>query len=559
MSLAKRPLIVVFGCSISLLALANCSDSDSTGQPSAGSGGKAGASSHAGSGGKAGSGGAVAPNGGSEDAGAPTSGGSMDGGAAGAAPSEGGAGTAGGAGSAGSAGHSGSAGHGGSAGGGGGVVGDAGAGGDDGQPSGPHQNPILKYNFDEGTGLTIGDSSGSGFNASLSIAAWTAQGRHGAALSLSGGLPPTGFVSVPPGVFEDVAETTIASWVKLTSDTPWSRIFDFGGKGIGAETRFMYLAPNTPAGTRFSVFGGVDTREATVTTGTFLPLGVWKHVAVTAAANGKHAIYIDGFPAAEATTVVVPPSELEPMASDSWLGKSRFPDPGLNGALDEFTIYDRVLSPAEIAALAAPKADYARLAFDEATGTTASDTSDRAVNATLNGATWASGRLGAAVALSGTNQYVTLNSPLAGCTDQLTIALWVKQVAAQPWARIFDFGGTGDNFMFLTPSTDEGKMRLSIHTTAIETVVLSNTTLPADSTWHHVAVVINAAAATMFMDGAPIGTTLLPVIPSVLGTTNEHWLGKSRFPDPYFNGSFDELRISCRAFTPDEIKNLAFH
>ncbi len=115
------------------------------------------------------------------------------------------------------------------------------------------------------------------------------------------------------------------------------------------------------------------------------------------------------------------------MSGDSWLGKSRFAaDPGLNATLDEFTVYDRVLSPAEVATLAAPKGDYARIPFDEGSGTTSTDTSTRAVNATLTDATWASGRLGAAVQLSGDSQYVTLANPLAGCTDSLTIALWVK-------------------------------------------------------------------------------------------------------------------------------------
>ncbi len=68
----------------------------------------------------------------------------------------------------------------------------------------------------------------------------------------------------------------------------------------------MYLTPNSPAGIRLSVFGGAAENEATVTTGTTLPTGVWKHVAATIAANGEHAIYVDGFPAAKVSSVVVP-------------------------------------------------------------------------------------------------------------------------------------------------------------------------------------------------------------------------------------------------------------
>jgi hypothetical protein len=550
MLLRKHQIIALVSGTLSVLALTNCSDSDTV--PDAGGGssgsGKAGASVQ---GGSAGKGGSSNPQGGNAHAGSPneTGGDSAEAGGAGK-PSAGSSGT-GNPGGGNNTGDAGTA----------GAEDDGGAAGAGGGHTGPHVGAILKYAFDEGSGLLAADSSGSGLDGTLAIAtAWTAQGRTGAGLALTGGLLPTAYLSVPAGLFTDVKSTTIAAWVKLTADVPWNRIFDFGGKGVGTDTRFMYLTTNTPDGMRFSTYGGVDTREATVTTKTLLPLGVWKHVAVTAAEGGKRAIYIDGFPAAEATTVDVPPSELEPMSTDSWLGKSRFPtDAGLNGVLDDFTVYDRVLSASEIAALAFPKADYTRIPFDEAAGTTSADVSTRAVNASLTGATWASGRLGAAVQLSGASQYVTLANPIAGCTDSLTIALWVKEAAAANWARVFDFGGTTDNFMFLTPNNADGKLQLSIHITGVETKLISATTLPADATWHHLAVVVSPAAATVFIDGASVGTSLLPVTPAVLGATNEHWLGKSRFDDPYFNGSFDEVRISCRAFTPDEIKNLAFH
>ena len=253
------------------------------------------------------------------------------------------------------------------------------------------------------------------------------------------------------------------------------------------------------------------------------------------------------------------------MSADSWIGKSRFTaDVGLSGVLDDFQIYDRVLEPTEIATLANPQGDYARIPFDEGTGATSLDTSTRAVNATLNGATWASGRLGAAVALSGDSQYVALANPLSGCTDSLTVAMWVKQAASTPWARLFDFGGTNDNFMFLTANnganSGAGYLQMNVHTTALETMVISSTTLPADSTWHHVAAVISPISSSLYLDGSVIANTPTLVTPAVLGATNENWLGKSRFTtDAYFNGAFDEVRVACRAYTPDEIKSLAFH
>jgi len=596
----KRSLLLLTS-SICALSLVNCSDNDTLSGATGGGGAKAGSSAVSGAAGKAG---ANSPGGSSGDAGGPdeiagmgpggdagegnasgagntsgsgNAGGGDDGGSAGKGGSSGSAGSAGKGGSGGSGGAAGSAGKGGAGGssGSGGAAGSAGQGGSGGSSgsggsggaAGPHQAPILNYAFNEGSGTVAVDSSPSGLNGTLATAAWTANGRTGSGLALAGGVPPATYVKVPPGIFTNVKSTTIATWVKLVANVPWSRIFDFGGAGGGADARFMYLTPDSAgAGMRFSTFGGSSAREATITTGTLLPINVWKHVAVTAEDGGKRAIYIDGYPAAKATTVNVLPSELEPLSASSWLGKSRFDlDGGLSGVLDDFVVYDRVLSAAEIATLAYPKADYSRLAFDEAGGTTSADASERAVNATLTDATWASGVSGAAVLLSGTAttaQYVTLSNPLAGCTTELTVALWVKQTTASPWARIFDFGGTNDNFMFLTPANGDGKLQLNIHAHAPvpETMVISAVTYPVDAAWHHVAVVVSSTVASLYIDGNVVGNAPTPVTPAVLGATNEHWLGKSRFPnDAYFKGAFDEVRISCRALTSDEIKNLAFH
>jgi hypothetical protein len=446
---------------------------------------------------------------------------------------------------------------------------DAGAGGEAGDDTGPHQTPRLEYGFDENSGTSISDSSGRGLDATLTQAAWASQGRSGSALALSGGILPAQYASVPAGVFAGAKATTIAAWVKLAANPIWARVFDVGNAAAGLDTRFMYLALdsnlNGKTGVRFSYFGGSPENEAVVTTGTVLPLDVWKHLAVTMAENGEQAIVIDGFPAAKSSTVAIPPSELEPLSAVSYLGKSRFDgDAGFQGAMDDFVVYDRVLSSTELGVLAAPKSDYTRLAFDEGAGSTSEDASDRAADATLSsGATWSSGRLGAAVQVSGVEQYVTLDNPIAGCTTELSISMWVKHVAAANWARIFDFGGITNNFMFLTPSTHEGKLFFTLKSAARETAITSDTTIPPDSAWHHLAVVVNATVATVYIDGEVAGSVATPVTPTELGATNEHWLGKSRFSgangtDPYFNGAFDEVRISCRAFTVDEVRNLAF-
>jgi hypothetical protein len=329
----------------------------------------------------------------------------------------------------------------------------------------------------------------------------------------------------------------------------------------------------------YSGSGSLDAGPVDVTalSGTQLPTGVWKHLAVTASGT-DYQLYIDGFPAAKSTGPAIAPSELEPLDTASTLGKSRFSDPNLTGLMDELRIYSRALSVPEIEALAYPKTDYASWHFDENTGTTALDSSDSLIPTNLvGGAGWTqSGRLGAALDLSGvsttddagttTGPYVTFGSnPVANCTTSLTVSTWINLRASTPWMRIFDFGtpavGAGSRFMYLTPSDGAGMHFAMVAPTGVFDLVATGTSVPADSAWHHVAVTVGSGGATIYLDGA-VAATGTPAGPTpgdfADPSVTANWLGKSRFPDPYLNASLDELRISCRTYTADEIKSLAY-
>src|SRR5262249_8042822 len=91
-------------------------------------------------------------------------------------------------------------------------------------------------------------------------------------------------------------------------------------------------------------------------------------------------------------------------------------------------------------------------------------------------------------------------------------------------------------------------------------LVTSTPPIPADATWHHVAVTVDAGGVVvLFVDGAPAKTQpSAQVKPADFANLTDLYLARSRNQDAYFDGAIDELRIACRAFTPDEIKNLAY-
>jgi len=441
----------------------------------------------------------------------------------------------------------------------------------DGTSDMPEPGLILRYTFED-TATAVRDVSGRHMDGTASATTvWIADGRTGRGLGLGG----TQYVSLPSGVLTGVDDFTIAAWVKLSSASDWQRIYDFGNV---AGDRFMYLtisgyepmaAPDGSAiydGVHVSSFGGSVENENWLGSKTRLPTLVWKHLAITGSGGDRH-LYIDGFPVATRVGggkggTNVPPREMEPMAPNSWLGKSRFGDPGLNGALDEFRIYNRVLTASELAELAWPQHDYSYWRFNEGSGTSAKDSSDNAITATLTSdVTWTTGRLGGAIKLSGgppgpTGPHATLASnPLARCTE-FTVATWIKLSALD--GRIFDFGTGSDTYVYLAV-TDGTGMHFGMAVPGKPAFDLATPSpLAADDTWHHVAVTLLSGVARIYVDGEQAATQGgTSIRPGDLGATTENWLGQSRAGDRYLSGSLDELRIACRAYTGDEIKNLA--
>jgi hypothetical protein len=76
--------------------------------------------------------------------------------------------------------------------------------------------------------------------------------------------------------------------------------------------------------------------------------------------------------------------------------------------------------------------------------------------------------------------------------------------------------------------------------------------------WVHVAVTLAGATATLYVNGVAVGSnTTMTTAPFRMSTTNENWLGRSRYAaDPYFNGLIDDFRIYDGVLTPAQIAAL---
>ncbi|MFE5893484.1 beta-L-arabinofuranosidase domain-containing protein [Streptomyces sp. NPDC056462] len=199
------------------------------------------------------------------------------------------------------------------------------------------------------------------------------------------------YVDLPAAVLGGASAITLSAWVKPTHDANWTRVFDFGND----NTRYLYLAARNAAGVpRFAVTTNGPGGEQGLDGTSALPLNQWSHLAVTIA-GGTGTLYVNGTAVARNTAMSLTPAALGSL-TNNWLGRSNFAtDPVFAGAYDEFNVWSRALTAAEITQLQSSRAadaaagpgNLASYAFDETSGGTFADASGRGLTATLR-RTW---------------------------------------------------------------------------------------------------------------------------------------------------------------------------
>ncbi len=196
-----------------------------------------------------------------------------------------------------------------------------------------------------------------------------------------------------------------------------------------------------------------------------------------------------------------------------------------------------------------------RYSFSETGGSNAADSAGGPAWAgTLpNGGTFSGGQLTLA---STSSQYVSLPTGIVSTLTNFTVETWVKLNSTATWSRIFDFGSSTTNYMFLTPqngNTSLLRFAITINSSGGEQPVTGISAL-AVGLWKHVVVTLNGNTGVLYFNGVPVGTnSAMTLNPASLGNTSNNYLGKSQWSDPYFNGLLDEFRIYSVALSSSEI------
>jgi len=224
---------------------------------------------------------------------------------------------------------------------------------------------VAWYQMDDGSGTTAVDSSGHARNATLAVmgggtAAFSTTHQVGTgALNLASSSATVGGFATLPSSLPTMGATTaitIACWVNVRTERAWQRVFDFTNS---VSTGFIFLTtaqgstvPNSP---RFTISPTDRSGEEIIdmTTPAVLSTNTWHHIAVVLGPGAMYTgtLYIDKAVAGQNTTMTLRPSTLGATPNNS-IGRSQFPtDPLFDGLIDDFRIYSRALTAAEIAAL----------------------------------------------------------------------------------------------------------------------------------------------------------------------------------------------------------------
>jgi hypothetical protein len=434
-------------------------------------------------------------------------------------------------------------------------------------------SPVGEWNFEEGNGNSVNDSSGNGLIGTMTNGATWTSGKLGKAGNFNGasvrqGVQVSNNALLNPGT----GSFTTEAWIKTTQTGNAKRITTKRGSSSTWFSMYIYnglLAFETAVS--YPSYYTVGTGNKIINN------GQWHHVVmVRDTSQSKILLYVDGAldvsPTDNTAGQSITNSEIFEIGI--W-GTEAYDTGSYTGKIDQVRMFNYARTPAQIAY------DYNRGApvgywkFDECQGTTLNDSSGNGNNGTIIiGATgsqttagtcltptdgtgaWyngASGKFNASLKFDGNDDYATLTSTPTTGTGSFSIFGWVKTSSTGTRKQILAYGSDSSNngeWVFINTSN---QVESDLSTVAGPNSAVTVT----DGNWHFVGVVNNTNTFQIYVDGKAsgnsssmspnIGTGNTPVIGSGMGGNAGGWR---------FNGQIDDLRVYNYALTASQIKQV---
>jgi len=206
---------------------------------------------------------------------------------------------------------------------------------------------VAYWSFNKGSGGTVTDDSGNGFNGKVIDSKWAKDGKMGGAMDFDG---VGAYVEVPsdPGLDPGTDNWTVELWLKRFDNAgDWHKILtkypccNYNGYRLGLLNGNIHV-----------IFGiAAPPNCVEITTTKKIEDQDWHHIAFTADRNGDVIVYIDGEPDAQKSIKqikgesILTPQNLE-IGRCHWCGGGK--TSGFNGSIDEVKIWRAALTKDEI-------------------------------------------------------------------------------------------------------------------------------------------------------------------------------------------------------------------
>jgi hypothetical protein len=414
---------------------------------------------------------------------------------------------------------------------------------------------VLSLNFDSVVNGRVTDASGYD-NHGVVRGAQAAVGRFGGALRFDG---VDDWVTVADADSLDLtSDLTVEAWVRPTVGGGWRTVLMKEAPGNAAYYLYSNNANNRPAGYYHS-----GANVLTVAGPAVVPTHEWTHLAMTYNGTTMN-LYVNGVlarSAARTGLVNVTKGGLRIGGNASW------PNEFFAGVIDEVRVYNRALAVEEIAAdmntadgpppPAAPPigADGLVLAlgFDEPLGATAVTDSAGHREGSVHGAEVMGGRYGNALSFDGVDDIVSIpgDASLAASTA-VTMEAWVMPTYVQGWHTVLIMENVSGGSYYLYANNPNVSRPSGYYESGVNARSINGTKMLAANTWTHLAVTYDGAAMKIYVNGTLVRTAARAgkmnnaVGPFRVG-------GNTMWPNEFFAGLIDEVRVYNRALSAEEI------
>jgi hypothetical protein len=207
-------------------------------------------------------------------------------------------------------------------------------------PPTPAGGLVAAYSFNEGSGATLGDSSGAGNSGVIAGATWTSGGKYGGALSFDG---VNDWVTVPDSDSLDLTTgLTLEAWVKPSATKDWPTVIQKENAPNLAYS--LYANSDAGLGNKPSAHLWIAGSDRNIRGGGTLPVGTWSHVAMTYD-GATLRLFVNALQVAALV-------QSGPITTSTGAlrigGNSLFANEFFKGLIDEVRIYNRALGPGEL-------------------------------------------------------------------------------------------------------------------------------------------------------------------------------------------------------------------